>query len=110
MEEAVDGVEVAGTEAVSVEAVDGKEVAEVSVYTYPYCLCSPESTAGCLGSRVTGHSDARFEVVTRNALSWDVTPCILVDAFALKGEIKMEPIISTYQTTRCHNARDHDVI
>lgn len=37
--EEVDGVEAADTEAVSVAAVGGKEVAEVSVYTFYYGFC-----------------------------------------------------------------------
>lgn len=62
--EAVDGVEAADTEAVSVAAVGGKEVAEVSVCTFAYCLCS----LACREYRgmfaVTGQSNAIFEVIT----------------------------------------------
>jgi hypothetical protein len=77
--EAVDGVEAADTEA----AVGGKEVAVVSVCTFPYCLC----LLACRQYRgmfaVTGQSDARFQVITaistKNTVSWDVTPYSLTE-------------------------------
>jgi hypothetical protein len=77
--EAVDGVVAADTVAVSGAAVGGKEVAEVSVCTFPYCLCS----LACREYRgmfaVTGENDERFEVITavtrRNTVSLNVTPC-----------------------------------
>lgn len=80
--EEVDGVEAADTEAVSVAAVGGKEVAEVSVRTFPYCLCLLACREYMGMFAVTGQSDARSEIITavttRSTISWDVTPCSLM--------------------------------
>jgi hypothetical protein len=79
--EAVDGAVAAEADTVEVSgaAVGGKEVAEVSVCTFPFCLCSVTCRIYRGMFKVTGQSDARFKVMTavttRNTVSVDVTPC-----------------------------------
>jgi hypothetical protein len=115
-------VEAVDMEAVSGAAVGGKEVAEVSVCTFPYCLCS----LACREYRgmftFTRQSVARFEVITAvttsNTFPWDVTLCrdffVVHAGFVVKVEVKMETVIFSktplhrYQTTRCHKADDHN--